>query len=414
MELLSCEETYVNGLNTLERKKFLQKLKVIRHLYTKGAASNADLCEHFHFSSPTSLALLNELMAEGYVEKQGRGHSLGGRKPELYGLQDNSLFVLGIEMDRYATRMAIFNSANQPVTAITSFPIRIGAGLEAVEELHAAYRELIGKAGIRPDKLLGVGICMPGLIGAREGRNYSYLLSPEESLQQLLVNKFRKPVFIQNDVKAATLAEYRFGLAQSRQDVLVISMDWGIGIGMMMDGKLRAGSTGFAGEFGHIPLVEDGVLCYCGKRGCLETVASGIALVRLAKEGLAAGQVSSLQALASREEALIQPQAIIEAAHAGDKYAIDLLTQVGLALGKGIAMLIQVLNPELIILGGKMAGARHYITLPIQRAINTYCMPQLGDKTTIALSDLGAQAGIFGAVATLMENIFSNYIKLTR
>lgn len=274
MELLSCEETYVNGLNTLERKKFLQKLKVIRHLYIKGAASNADLCERFHFSSPTSTGLLNELMAEGYVEKQGLGNSLGGRKPELYGLQDNSLFVLGIEMDRYATRMAIFNSANEPVTAITSFPICIGPGLEAVEDLYAAAQELIGASGISPGKLLGVGICMPGLIGAREGRNYSYLLSQEESLQQVLVNKFRKPVFIQNDVKAATLAEYRFGLAQSRQDVLVISMDWGIGIGLLLDGKLRSGSTGFAGEFGHIPLVENGVLCYCGKRGCLETVAS--------------------------------------------------------------------------------------------------------------------------------------------
>jgi N-acetylglucosamine repressor len=416
MDILTLEETYIKELNNIERKKIFQKLKIIKFLYIKGAKSNADICERFHISSPTSIGLLNELIAEGYIEKQGRGHSIGGRKPDLYGLQDNSLFVLGIEMDQYNTRMAIFNNRNEPVTALQSFPIRISKDLAILEDLYECAMNLILASGIDSNKLLGIGISMPGLTGAKEGRNYTYLQTPEagESLQQILESKFKKPVFLQNDVKAATLAEYRFGLARSRRDVLVITMDWGIGIGMIMDGKLRTGTSGFAGEFGHIPMVEDGVLCYCGKRGCLETVASGNALARLAIAGIRSGQSTQLHNFSSQEIDWIEPKVIIEAAHNGDQYAINILSEVGLNLGKGIAILIQLFNPELIILGGKMAEAKQYITIPIQQSINTYCMTQLREKTSVAMSTLGPNAGILGAVATVMENIFMNYSELTR
>jgi N-acetylglucosamine repressor len=416
MDILTLDEAYIKELNNIERKKFFQKLKIIKFLYIKGAQSNADICERFNISSPTSIGLLNELIAEGYIEKQGRGHSIGGRKPDLYGLQDNSLFVLGIEMGQYNTRMAIFNNRNEPVGDIRTFPIRISKDLAILEDLYERAMNLILESGINSNKLLGIGISMPGLVGLKEGRNHTYLLTPEDSasLQQILTDKFKKPVFLQNDVKAATLAEYRFGLARSRRDVLVISMDWGIGIGMIMDGKLRTGTSGFAGEFGHIPLVEDGVLCYCGKRGCLETVASGNALSRLAMAGIKSGQSTQLHHFSSQESDQIEPKVVIDAAHHGDQYAINILSEIGLNLGKGIAILIQLFNPELIILGGKMAEAKQYIAVPIQQSINTYCMTQLREKTTIAMSDLGPNAGILGAVATVMENIFMNYVELNR
>lgn len=416
MDILTLEDTFVKELNNIERKKFFQKLKIIKYLYIKGAQSNADICERFNISSPTSIGILNELIAEGYVEKQGRGHSIGGRKPDLYGLQDNSLFVLGIEMDQYTTRMAIFNNRNEPVTDIHSYPLRISQDLAILEDLYEYVMSLILSSGIDSNKLLGIGISMPGLVAVKEGRNHTYLLTPEgsASLQQLLESKFKKPVFLQNDVKAATLAEYRFGLARSRRDVLVISMDWGIGIGMIMDGKLRAGTSGFAGEFGHIPMVEDGVLCYCGKRGCLETVASGNALGRLAAAGIQSGESTQLSNFASAGTGQIEPKVVIEAAHHGDQYAINILSEIGLNLGKGIAILIQVFNPELIILGGKMADAKQFIGVPIQQSINTYCMSQLREKTSIAMSTLGPNAGILGAVATVMENIFTNYTELAR
>jgi len=416
MHPLLTESHDIERLNTVDRKKYLQKIKIIKHLYVKGAKTNTDICNRFNISSPTSMSLLNELIAEGLVEKQGRGISVGGRKPDLYGLKDNSLFVLSIDMERFKTRMAIFDNNNNNITGIYTYSFRISEDLSAIEQLHRHASDLMESSGINTDKLMGIGISMPGLVAAGAGRNYTYLRTQPgaESLQQILERKFEKPVYIQNDVKSAALAEYRFGLAHNKKDVLVISMDLGIGLGIIIDGKLRSGTSGFAGELGHIPLVEGGALCYCGKRGCLETVASGIALARMAKEGIKSGQSSLLNKLSDQEVDQIEPSVIINAANQGDQYAINILSETGINLGKGIAILIQLFNPELIILGGKIAEAKQYITIPIQQSINTYCMTQLRETTSIALSELGKNAGILGSVATVMENIFESQIELAR
>jgi N-acetylglucosamine repressor len=413
---LALEEEYLEKLNHVERKKHLQKMKIVRHLYVKGARSNADICNRFSISSPTSMGLLNELMAEGVIEKQGRGESVGGRKPELYGMRNNSLFVLSIEMEKFSTHMAIFDGTNNNITGTHTFPIHLTKDLTALDELYQYANSLILSSGIDADKLMGIGLSMPGLVSSREGDSYTYLLTGQDEtpLQDLLALKFNKPVYIQNDVKSATLAEYRFGAAQGRRDVLVLTLDWGIGLGIIMDGKLRLGTSGFAGEFGHIPFIDNGVLCHCGKRGCLETVASGSSLARMAREGMQSGQDTLLKELSGQELEKIDPQAIIQAAHEGDQYAINILAETGRNLGKGIAMLIQLFNPELIIIGGKMAEARQYLTTPIQQSINTYCMTQLRERTEIALSKLGQQAGILGPVATVMERIFEHRIESSK
>jgi N-acetylglucosamine repressor len=190
--------------------------------------------------------------------------------------------------------------------------------------------------------------------------------------------------------------------------VLVLSMDWGIGMGVILDGKLRSGASGFAGEFGHIPLVDGGALCHCGKRGCLETVASGSAIVRIAKAGIQAGQHTLLK----QHVAYLEPEHVYEAAHHGDQFAINTLAEVGTNLGKGIAILTQLFNPELIILGGAVAQAKQFILPNIQQAINTYCMAQLRERTSLVVSELGKNAVILGSVATVMENIFESYLEL--
>ena len=412
--LLALEETYLARLNNVERRKHLQKLKIVKHLYVKGAKTNADICSRFAISSPTSIAILNELVAEGLVEKQGRGKSLGGRKPELYGLCDGSLFVLSIHIEKYKTRIAIFDNNNHIISGVHTFATELTKDLSALTQVHEYAQELLQASGIELEKLVGVGISMPGLVASKEGNNHTYLLTAgePESLQQLLEQRFGKPVFIQNDATSAALAEYRFGLAHGQRDVLVLSMDWGIGMGIILDGKLRSGALGFAGEFGHIPLVDGGALCHCGKRGCLETVASGSAIVRLAKAGILAGQHTLLSQLSAPAIDQLEPEQVYEAAHSGDQFAINILAEVGTNLGKGIAILIQLFNPELIILGGEMAQAKQFILPAIQQAINTYCMAQLREKTTLVVSELGNNAVILGSVATVMENIFESYLEL--
>lgn len=173
---------------------------------------------------------------------------------------------------------------------------------------------------------------------------------------------------------------------------------------------MHTGESGFAGEFGHIPMTEDGLLCHCGKRGCLETEASGLALVRRAKEGLEKGQISILKNLDEEKLEKLEPETIIDAANKGDQFAINVLSEIGIKLGKGIAILIQIFNPELIILEGKIAEAKQFITTPIQQSMNTYCMMQLKERTSIELSDLGSSSSLFGGTIAVMDTIFKDQV----
>jgi len=415
MKAILLEKCYLDSLTNIERKKYLQKVKLVKLLHAEGSKSNADICRVLNISSPTSIILLNELLTDGIIEKKGKGKSIGGRKPELYSLQNNSFYVLCIEMDRFKTEMAILDNNNNNITGLKSFPLKLTKDKSAIKLLHEFAEQLIASSGIDTDKLVGIGLGMPGLVDSNAGKNYTYLVSSSgdsKSLRDILEEKFKKPVYVQNDVKTNALAECRFGLARNKKNALVLLMDWGIGLGIIMDGQLQSGMSGFAGEIGHIPFVKDGELCHCGKRGCLETVASGIALARMAKEGIKSGQTSLLNALSEEEIDQIEPQIVIDAANKGDQYAINILSQVGENLGKAVATLIQLFNPELIILGGKIAEAKQYITIPMRHAINTYCMTRIREHTKIVLSGLGQSAGILGSASIVIENTFERQIEL--
>lgn len=411
--LLTIQDQLESSSN-VERKKHLQKIKILQSLYFQGAKTNTDICEEFNISSPTSIRLLNQLIDEGWVKKDGQGKSAGGRKPDLYKLQERLFYVLGIQLERYSIRIAIFDNYNNKVAEFEETPFQIEKEASIVEHLYTTATAVIEKSRIDPEKLLGIGVSMPGLVSSEEGKNFTYFLKEEESesLEAVLNRKFQKPVFILNDAKSACLAEATFGMAKNKKNVLVISMDWGIGLGIIVNGKVYQGSSGFAGEFGHIPLIEDGLLCNCGKRGCLETVASGMAVARLAKEGIKAGENSVLRKLSAKELQNIQPETIIEAANKGDQFAINILSKVGIPLGKGIAILIQLFNSEMVIIEGKFSEAKQFLTTPIQQSINTYCMPQLREKTQVTLSSLGEDSVLLGSVATVMDNIFKKQIKL--
>ncbi|MFD0977275.1 ROK family transcriptional regulator [Salinimicrobium gaetbulicola] len=408
MQELLKKTSQLETASNVERKNYLQKLKILQSLYFGGSKTNTEICELFNISSPTSIRLLNQLITEGWVKKEGLGKSAGGRKPDLYKLKEDSFYVMGVQMERFKIKMAIFDNHNNKIAEYEDLPFQIETEASVVDHLYEKANELLKDSKIDLDKLLGIGVSMPGLVSSSEGKNFTYFIKEEEteSLEEVLKKKFKKPVFILNDAKSACLAESNFGLAKDRKNVLVISMDWGIGLGVIVDGKVYQGSSGFAGEFGHIPLIDDGLLCHCGKRGCLETVASGLALVRMAQAGIKNGESTILNKLSEKELEKLQPQTVIKAANQGDQFAINILSEIGIHLGKGIAILIQLFNPEIIILEGKFASAQQFITTPIQHSINTYCMAQLRVKTDIRLSNLGDDSVLLGSVATVMENIF--------
>lgn len=404
-------KSHVKNKSKIEVKNQCFKLKLVKALIADNGMTNAAICKHLKISAPKTLELINTLAEAGILEQNEKGTSIGGRKPILNKLKSNTFFILCVEVELFRVKMTIVDNTNTFVYASSS-AFLLTRDWSSALELNRLLTDFIRVSGIAWSSVLAIGISMPGLINNNSGRNHTYMMNDDEqvSLQTYFSTQFGKPTFIINDVKSAAIAESKFGLAKGRKDVMVILMDWGIGLGVIMDGQLRNGTAGFSGEMGHMPFVEDGTLCYCGKKGCLETVASGIALVRMAKEGIQSGQDSLLNELSEQEIENIEPHQVIEAANKGDQYAISILSFIGEKLGKGIATLVQLFNPELIILSGKIAEANQYITIPIQQAINTYCMTQLKNLATVELSKLGVDAGAKGIAHVAFEKYFDSLI----
>jgi glucokinase-like ROK family protein len=241
--------------------------------------------------------------------------------------------------------------------------------------------------------------------------SFSYLNFGEKPLKMILEEKLEKPVYVDNDARIMALGEYAFGLARGKNNVLCVNIGSGIGLGMILNGRLYHGNSGFAGEFGHIKLAEDGPLCICGKKGCLETLASGDALVRFVQMVLAEGNSSLILQLVHNDPEKITPAIVVEAARQGDQCSIDALSQIGENLGKGLASLIHLFNPEAIILGGEVARAKNYLTDPVQNTLNKYTIFQIKNDTVILTSDFGEESALYGALALVMENVFED-IKL--
>ncbi|HAH24078.1 MAG TPA: sugar kinase, partial [Prolixibacteraceae bacterium] len=195
------------------------------------------------------------------------------------------------------------------------------------------------------------------------------------------------------------------GAARSKRNVLAIHIDWSIGLGIIVNGKLYKGRDGFAGELGHLPMLDNGILCKCGKQGCLETIASGTAVARLVIEEMKAGRSSMLGQLVDEDLEKIEIRKVVQAATMGDQYSISILANAGQWIGKGLAYLIQIFNPELIILGGRMSEAHQFILPPIQQAIHIFCNLELANGIQIKVSELGRQAGAQGVAALLLEHV---------
>ncbi len=410
MNNFQFETEFVNQLAGVEKKRYVQQIRIAKILYIEGPQTTSILCKRLKISAPNMMTILGEMVDKKIVEKKGQGESIGGRKPDLYGVTSDSFYVMGIEMGIYKTQIAIFNAENQQVTDIEEYSIELNNNKETLELIVETINSFIARSGVDRKKLLGIGVSMPGLIDSVNGINHTYLNYREGAVASLLEEKIGRPVFIENDANAMALAEFRLGCAKEKKNVLVMYLDWGIGLGMVLDGKLYRGASGFAGEFSHIPMVENGLLCRCGKLGCMETVSSGTTILQMAKKGVEDGKTSILLEDNKSSSNYLVLKNVIKAALNGDQYAINILDETGKNLGKGISILIQLLNPELIVLCGKLAESGELITTPIQQGINTHAMKQIREISNVVVSNFGSGIGMFGALAVVMENIFDNYI----
>jgi predicted NBD/HSP70 family sugar kinase len=377
--------------------------KVLKKLYFAKSQSVAGLSRELRVSIPRCMKSLLELSKLGFIREVGLAPSTGGRRPVMYSINPRLLYLVSVAMDQFVTRIAIHDLSNNVISKVETHEFTLQNNEECLKELTSLIKNFICNTGIDTSIILGVGIGMPGFIDVVKGVNYSYMPIGGNTLVNYISTELSLPVYIDNDSRLIALAELRFGAARNTKNCMVLNMSWGTGLGMVLDDKIFRGHNGFAGEFSHIPLFANGKLCSCGKQGCLETEASLVVIIEKAIEGINAGRLTKMKGLSSVH--LDQSMEIFLAAvNHGDKFATELLSSAAYTIGQGVAVLVHILNPEVIIISGRGSLAGKVLQAPIQHALNEHCIPRLAANTIIQVSDLGMDAQLLGAAALVMED----------
>jgi glucokinase-like ROK family protein len=401
--LLKSFPNISKDLTTMAGKSDIYKSKILKELCLGNLLSGSDISLRIERSLPLTLRILNELVQEGKVEERGYAASTGGRRPLMYALASGKMYGIAVAMDQLITTIALVDLQSFTILESAKLNLKLKDNDESLNQLITHLQEFIQGLKIETDKILGIGIGMPGFIDVNKGINYSYLDNRGKSLTHRMEEEIGIPVYIDNDSSVIALAEFKLGGAKNRVNAMVINISWGIGLGMIVNGELFRGFNGFSGEFSHIPIFNNNKLCECGKNGCLETEASLKVVVEKARMGIAEGRVTSMKQLPDEIEEACQD--VLRSATRGDQFAVELVSEAALQIGKGIAILIHIMNPELIILSGRGAAAGNLWLPPIQQALNSYCIPRLAAYTHMEVSRLGKDAQLMGAACLVVENI---------
>ena len=362
-------------------------------------------------SSPTITKLVQELINLGLVIDMGIGESIGGRKPNLFGINPNARYIIGVDIDCRMVKLGVFNLANEAVSEIITYFGNVKDKHQMFTELFSRLDSLLEQTNLDKQAFLGIGVSIPGLINSKTGQTYMDLQIDGKKVEELFSDHYELPVIIDSDSRVMAIGELAFGYAKNKKDVLCLNICDGIGLGMILNGTVYRGKSGLAGEFGHINVVRDGNLCTCGKYGCLETVASGTALIEQAQAGIKKGQESLISELVDHDIENIHVSDIIEAVNKGDIFAIEIINKLGHFLGEALSSLVHIFNPEMIIIGGKVALAENYLINPIENTLNKYTISHIKKDTEVVTSMLQEKVKLLGSVAMVMNRVFDEKVE---
>jgi len=402
-------------LTATDLNKIRQKKRILGLLHSEGPTSAPELSKLLKISLPTCILLLNDLISLEYVKILGIGESSGGRKPNLFGLPEDSFYVISCDFARFNASMVICDCYNKFATPVLTIDTHIDDP-DLVEKLYQAAQKLMSENDIPRKNIYGIGVDMPGLIDSKTGINYTIKDKKYQNIKRDLHKKFNKLVLVDNDARMHAYGEYHFGTAKGYKNSIFIHWSWGLGLGIFVNGQLYSGNNGFAGELSHLPMIENGDLCICGKRGCLETVASSNTIIKRVKEGFENKEVSSLINRFKNHPEKVTPEDVIISAREGDEFCISILHEIGIAMGKGLSYIIQLLNPEVIVLSGPLSKAKQYVLSPIQQSLNRLCLEKISVNTKIVISDLGDQSALLGTSEMVFQKVFMemNFTELSK
>ena len=374
----------------------MNRLRIMEALYRRPSSSRADLARETMLSRATVSTLIEELVRAGLVEENAAAPATAGaeaglgRPPVLLSLVSGAAFAVGLDFGHQHIRVALCDLSGEPIVDDYSLAQVDHAPIESLDLAHELVREALRRGGVAPDQLLGVGIglAVPIVKATRELAADGILpgwhgIRPAEEMEARL----GIPVALDNDANVGALGEKAFGVAREVDDLIYVRLSAGIGAGLIIEGHPYPGVTGVAGEIGHVLSDPSGPICRCGNRGCLEAVASPVAVAALLERSI--GEPVTVQRLLE----------LVADGHRGARRAV---AEAGEAVGRAVSMAVNILNPELVVVGGDLAQAGEALLAPITAAIERHSVAPAAAAVRVTAGTLGARAEVLGAAALIL------------
>lgn len=383
------------------------KKRIITYYIYNGSSTIPDLAKELDLSIPTVTKFIGEMCEDGYLNDYGKLETSGGRHPNLYGLNPDSGYFIGVDIKRFSVNIGLMNFKGDMVELKMDVPYQFENSVIGMNELCRHILSFVKKVSVDKEKILNINVNVSGRVNPESGFSFSQFNFEERPLADVLSEKLGYKVTIDNDTRAMTYGEYMQGCVKGEKNIIFVNVSWGLGIGIIIDGKVYTGKSGFSGEFGHISTYDNEIICHCGKKGCLETEASGSALHRILLQRIQNGESSILSKRVMAKENITLDE-IISAVIKEDMLCIEIVEEVGLKLGKQIAGLINIFNPELVIIGGTLSLTEEYLTQPIKSAVRKFSLNLVNKDSAIVTSKLKDRAGIVGACMLARSRMFES------
>lgn len=401
---MRVDKTVVNELNRQE------VLNVIRR---HGSISRTDVAHLTGLSVPTVMKIVESFLQMGLVREAGKRPSNGGKPPVLLQFVPDAYFCVGVEIGATKILGVMADCAGSILYRLQIPNSTSYSDEEFLSRIAYVIHGILENSGVALSQVLGIGVGMPGLIRASDSM---VVFSPVLQRQNLniydyLAHKFDLPIMVDSIHRALVMGEKKYGHCKDSDHFVTINLGYGIGAGLFMNGSVYGGGCGFAGEIGHTILDPNGPECFCGNRGCLETLGSALAMTRDAAARIQAGEETMLTHMVEGDLDKLEAKHIFDAAKQGDGLASQIVENAINYIGMGIANITNVIDPDYVVIEGGLSLAGDFLLKPLTQAWRQYRMNFSGTNTRIVLSEFGADATAIGASAMIFDLLMTKGYK---
>ncbi len=372
--------------------------------FTPGGTSRAELARQVRLTRAAVTTIVNDILDERLVREAENGPATGGRRAIILEMNPSRGYVVGADMGATHLGLVVADFAARVIKEIeTPFTIEQGpqSGLQMVD---TQMRELLSQADLRLEDILAVGVGVPGPINTDAGAVTAPPIMPgwdNFPIRTHLQDLWHCPVSLNNDAELGALGEWAYGAGRGERHLAYIKVGTGVGAGLLFDGRIYAGATGSAGEIGHITIIDGGPRCSCGNNGCLEALAGGSAIARRAIEAVKSGRRTHLSSIDPLDS--ITARDVAAAARLGDLVSQQIVSEAGKYLGIAVAGLVNLFNPNVVVVGGGVSQMGDLLLEPIRQAIRDRSLRSAAQAVRVTSAVLGRRSSSMGAVVQALN-----------